>query len=228
MAPSAVELGDRRLAYATAMSAAEGAAIELPLAREDHRRAWSSFGGQQRLVRVRYPMRPGYGMHPVAALIGGVVVCFAALRVRRWSIGVVRREEFDWIYERAADTDWLVEDVATALSVMMIIPIVLGLWLAIAGAADTFSTVERTGVVVRARRPAEVAPLPRPLRRLLDRERYSLMVAVDDGKRSTITAWRAGERSAIPQGSRAIVHATPILGYVRKAAPVGHRLPAPA
>ncbi|HSP28054.1 MAG TPA: hypothetical protein VLN74_05845, partial [Ilumatobacteraceae bacterium] len=62
LAPSAVETGDRRLAYATAMCLAGGAAIELPLAREDHRRAWSSVGGRARLVRVKYPTRFGYGM----------------------------------------------------------------------------------------------------------------------------------------------------------------------
>ena len=46
MAPSALETGDRRLAYAAAMCLADGAAIELPLAREDHYRAWSSVGGR--------------------------------------------------------------------------------------------------------------------------------------------------------------------------------------
>ena len=45
MAPSSLEIGDRRLAYATAMCLADGARIELPLAREDHFRAWSAVGG---------------------------------------------------------------------------------------------------------------------------------------------------------------------------------------
>jgi hypothetical protein len=29
----------------------------------------------------------------------------------------------------------------------------------------------------------------------------------------------------VPQGARAIVRASPVLGHVRKAAPVGHALP---
>jgi hypothetical protein len=65
IAPSSVDVGDRRLAYATAMCLAEGAAIELPLAREDHHRAWSSVGGTARLVRVKYPARIAYGMRTV-------------------------------------------------------------------------------------------------------------------------------------------------------------------
>jgi hypothetical protein len=95
---------------------------------------------------------------------------------------------------------------------------------AISGAADVFSTIERTGVVLRARRPAEVAPLPRFIRKRIERDRYSLFVAVDDGTQGTVYAWRADERNAIPQGANATVRASPVLGYVRRATPVGHIL----
>ncbi len=224
LAPSALQLGDRRLAYATAMCLAEGAAVELPLAREDHRRAWSSVGGHARLVRVDYPMRPGYGMQPFAALAIGVVMWFVAVRVRRWTSDVARGEAFDWIYERLPEQDWLIADVATALTFLCTVPIVLGLWLALCGAADAFTTVERTGRVIRARRPVEVSPLPRRVRRLLDRDRYSAYVAVDDGTSGTVVAWRTNERQAVPQGARATVRASYVLGHVRRAVPVGHRL----
>jgi hypothetical protein len=224
MAPSAVALGDRRLAYATAMCLAEGAAVELPLAREDHRRAWSSVGGRARLVRVHYPMRPGYGMQPFVALGVGVVMCFVGLWVRRWSSDVARGEAFDWIYERLPEQGWLIADIATAITFLTAIPIVLGLWLALAGAADGFTTVERTGRVIRSRRPAEVSPLPRRVRRMLERDRYSAYVAVDDGTSATVFAWRTNERQAVPQGARATVRATYVLGHVRRAVPVGHRL----
>ena len=56
-------------------------------------------------------------------------------------------------------------------------------------------------------------------------DRYSLYVAVDDGSSDTITAWRATERTATPQGVDAVVRATPILGYVRRSSPIGHVLP---
>jgi hypothetical protein len=224
LAPSAVAVGDRRLAYAAAMCLADGAAVELPLAREDHRRAWSTVGGRARLVRVRYPIRVGYGMSPFVAIGVGLFCCFAGLRAARWTDDVARGETFDWIYERLPEQDWLIADVATALTFLALVPIVLGLWMALAGAADGFSSFERTGVVVRTRRPAEVSPLPRRLVRWLERERYRVYLAVDDGSSDTVVAWKTGERQAVPQGARAAVRATHVLGHVRRANPVGHVL----
>lgn len=224
MAASATEVGDRRLAYATAMCLAEGARIELPLAREDHRRAWSAVGGAGRLVRVKYPWRPVYGINPVYALAGGLVATFVGLRGRRFFSDVARGDAWESLYERFGDQDWLISHIATGVTVLMFVPILLGLWAAFAGAADMFNTIERTGVVIRARRPAEVTPLPRALVKRIEGDRYSLYVAVDDGSSDTLTAWRANERTAMPQGVDAIVRATPILGYIRRASPIGHVL----
>jgi hypothetical protein len=222
MAASSLEIGDRRLAYATAMCLADGARIELPLAREDHRRAWSAVGGQGRLVRIKYPWRPIYGVNPIVALVGGLVAAFVGLRGRRFFSDVARGDAWKSLYERFEDQDWLIGHIATVITALTFIPIVLGLWSAFAGAADMFNTVERTGVVVRARRPAEVTPLPRALVRRLEGDRYSLYVAVDDGSSDTITAWRASERTAMPQGVDAVVRATPVLGHIRRAVPIGH------
>jgi hypothetical protein len=224
LAPSAVETGDRRLAYATAMCLADGAAVELPLAREDHHRAWSTVGGRARLVRVRYPVRFGYGMSPFVAIAAGLVTCFVGLRLRSWTSDVARGEAFDWAYEQFPAQDWLIADVATALTFLAYVPILLGLWLALAGALDGFNSVERTGAVLRTRRPAEVSPLPRRLQRSLERDRYRVYLAVDDGSSDTIRAWKTGERHAVPQGARATVVASPVLGHVRRASPVGHVL----
>jgi hypothetical protein len=66
--------------------------------------------------------------------------------------------------------------------------------------------------------------LPRRIRRWLDRDRYRVYLAVDDGSTDTIMAWRASERTAVPQGARATVKASAVLGRVRSATPVGHRL----
>lgn len=224
LAPSAQEVGDRRLAYATAMCLAEGAAVELPLAREDPYRAWSSVGGTARLVRVRYPARIGYGLAPYLAIGLGIVVWLLGLRLRAWSDSVARGEGFDWIYEQLPEQDWLIADVATGLAFISFVPILVGLWLVVAGFADLFATVERTGVVLRARRPVEVSPLPRQMRRRLDGDRYRAFLAVDDGSNDTVVAWRATERTAVPQGARATVKASAVLGRVRSATPVGHRL----
>lgn len=225
MAPSALETGDRRLAYATAMCVADGAAIELPLAREDHYRAWSAMGGRARLVRVRYPWRPGYGMNPLFAMLVGFAVLFLGIRGKDFFSDVAREEAWPSIFERFEEYDWLIVDIATGLAVACLALIVVGAWMVIAGAIDLFASIERTGVVVRARRPAEVSPLPRFLRRLLERDRYTVFVAVDDGAHGRVVAWRSTERTAVPQGARAVVTASPLLGYVRRSTPVGHALP---
>ena len=226
LAPSSQEIGDRRLAYATAMCVAEGAAVELPLAREDHFRAWSSVGGHARLVRVTYPSRIGFGLAPYVVIAIGIVMFVAGSRLRAWSDDVARGEAFDWIYEQLPEQHWLITDVATAITILAFVPILIGVWLVLAGIVDLMSTVERTGIVVRARRPVEVSGLPRRLRRLLDRDRYRVYVAIDDGTADTIAAWRANERTAVPQGARATVRASRVLGRVRSATPVGHRLDA--
>jgi hypothetical protein len=224
LAPSAQEIGDRRLAYATAMCLADGAAIELPLAREDHFRAWSSVGGRSRLVRVRYPSRIGFGLAPYVAIGLGVVLFLLGVRLRRWSEEVARGDGFAWIYEQVPEQDWLVADIATVVTIVAVAPIVIGVWLVVAGMTDLFVTVERTGVVIRARRPVEVSSLPRRVRRQLDRDRYRVYLAVDDGSTDDVVAWRANERTAVPQGARATVKASKVLGRVRSATPVGHRL----
>jgi hypothetical protein len=218
------DIGDRRLAYATAMCLATGAAVELPLAREDHYRAWSTAGGRARLVRVTYPSRFGFGMAPAAAIAAGLALWFVGIRLRRWSDDVAREQAFPWIYEQFAGQAWLIQEIATVVTIFSFLPIVAGLWLAIAGAADVFGTVERTGVVVRARRPVEVSPLPRRVRRQIDRDHYRVFLAVDDGTSDDVVACRATERTAVPQGARATVRSSLVLGRVRHAAPVGHRL----
>ena len=81
--------------------------------------------------------------------------------------------------------------------------------------------IERRGLVVRARRPQRVVPYPWLLGPLARRDRYSLFVAVDDGRSDRVSAWLANERTAVPQGARARVRATPLLGYVRSAEPIG-------
>jgi hypothetical protein len=224
IAPSSVDVGDRRLAYATAMCLAEGAAVELPLAREDHHRAWSSVGGTARLVRVKYPTRIAYGMAPFTAIGVGLVLSFLGLRLRSWADGVARGEGFDWAYERFSEQDWLIADIAIGVTFLAFAPILIGLWMALAGAYDGYSSVERTGAVIRTRRPAEVSPLPRRLQRLLERDRYRVYLAVDDASSDTVVAWKTGERHAVPQGARASVTASPVLGHVRRATPVGHVL----
>ncbi len=222
--PSSMEPGDRRLAYATAMCVGEAASVELPLAREDHYRAWSAMGGDARLVRIRYPHRLGYGMQPFSAIGVGLLLTFGGIWALRFFGDVARGNALESLYERFPEQTDLIADIATGLAALAWLPILAGLLIAIGGAVDGFATVRRTGIVLRARRPVEVSPLPTALRRRLERDRYSLFIAVDDGTSDTIDAWRCSERTAVPQGARATITATPFLGHVRSAAPVGHRL----
>ena len=109
------------------------------------------------------------------------------------------------------------------LAVVCWLPIMWGAWAIVAGAVDSIATRERLGAVVRARRPVEVLPplLVSVVKPFAERDRFSTYLAVDDGKRTWVTAWLAGERSAAPQGAQARVRATPLLGYVRSSEPVG-------
>ncbi|MDQ1709776.1 MAG: hypothetical protein QOG49_1161, partial [Frankiaceae bacterium] len=76
MAPAAEAIWDRYLAYAAAFGLARTAVAALPLRAEDPQAAWSAYGGQWRLLKLRWPggfLRPGAGMRPIgAALIGAV------------------------------------------------------------------------------------------------------------------------------------------------------------
>jgi hypothetical protein len=62
--------------------------------------------------------------------------------------------------------------------------------MALAGAYDGYNSVQRTGAVIRTRRPSEVSPLPRRLQRLLERDRYRVYMAVDDASSDTVVAWK--------------------------------------
>ena len=220
LAPPAQQLA---LGQAVVMGVAEHVLTELPVAPEDHRVAWSEAGGDAHVVRVRYPVRPGYGQHPLKVGVAGAVVFFLV----RWLQGFLERvadgDALQSLLDRAPGQVELFEQIAAALALVCWIPIVWGVWAIIAGAVDSVATRERIGAVVRARRPIEVLPplLINVVKPFAERDRFSTYLAVDDGGRAFVTAWLASERTAAPQGSQARVRATPLLGYVRSSEPVG-------
>jgi len=211
------------MAHGAVMGVSVQALDQLPVAPEDHRRAWSDAGGTPHVVAVRYPIRPGYGQHPLRVGIAGVVVFF----VFRWLRGFLGRvadgESLQSLLERVPGQVDLFERIAEVLAIVCWVPIVWGIWAMIAGAVDSIATRERVGVVVRARRPREVVPpvWAKVVKPFAERDRFSTYLAVDDGKRPLVTAWLASERSAAPQGAQARVQATPLLGYVRSSEPIG-------
>jgi len=211
-------------AYAMGLCAQVGA--ELPIAPEDPRRAWSSAGGVPHVVRVRYPVLPGYGQHPLKVLIGGLVVLLAALWLRRYLGDVADGEALGGLLDKAPGQLDLFHGIARTLSVLCLVPAVAAGWCVFAGTVDTLFTRQRTGVVVRTRRPYEVLPrgVVSIIQPLGERGGFLTYLAVDDGRRTTLGAWLANEHSAAPQGAQARVRATPLLGYVRSSEPVGTAL----
>ncbi len=218
---AAANSSSRALAYASALGLADRAADELPLVPEDDRLAWSNATGEWHVVRVRYPFRPGYGRHPALMLLLGLIVGGGLIALQQYLLRVARGDALTGFLDDFPDQADLVQDVALVLAAILIVPMIWMVWLVIAGAFDLFSTVERQGVVVRARRPQRVVPFPRVLRPLARRDRFALFIAVDDGRSDRVSAWLSSERTAVPQGARARVRATPVLGYVRKSEPIG-------
>jgi Predicted membrane protein (DUF2207) len=218
---AAANSASRALAYAAALGLAERASDELPIVPEDDRLAWSNATGEWHVVRVRYPFRPGYGRHPALMLLIGLVVGAGLVALQRLLLEIARGESTLGIIEDFPDQADLIEQIALVVAAVLILPLLWMAWLAAAGAFDLFSTIERQGLVVRARRPQRVVPFPRLLRPLAHRDRFALFIAVDDGRSDRVSAWLSNERTAVPQGARARVKATPVLGYVRKSEPIG-------
>jgi predicted membrane protein DUF2207 len=217
----AANSSSRALAYAAALGLAERAADELPVVPEDDRLAWSNATGEWHVVRVRYPFRPGYGRHPALMLGVGVVVGAGLIALQRLLLDIARGERFLSVLDDFPDQIELIQDIALVAAAIVVVPLLWMGWLVVAGAFDLFSTVDRQGVVVRARRPQRVVPFPRLLRPFARRDRFSLFIAVDDGRSDRVSAWLSNERTAVPQGARARVKATPVLGYVRRSEPIG-------
>jgi hypothetical protein len=70
-APIAVALWERHLAYGAAFGLATAAVRALPMGAESAHHAWSSYGGQWRSVRIRYPrfFPLGWGIHPLVVIL---------------------------------------------------------------------------------------------------------------------------------------------------------------
>jgi Predicted membrane protein (DUF2207) C-terminal domain len=217
----AANSSSRALAYAAALGLADRAADELPIVPEDDRLAWSNSTGEWHVVRVRYPFRPGYGRHPAHMLLVGLAVGAGLIALQRQLLGVARGDRLISVLDDFPDQVDVIQNVALVVAAVLIAPLLWMAWLVIAGSFDLFSTVERQGVVVRARRPQRVVPFPRLLRPLARRDRFALYIAVDDGRSDRLNACLSNERTAVPQGARARVKATPVLGYVRRSEPIG-------
>lgn len=211
------------LGQATVMGVAPHVARQLSFYPDDPRHAWSDAGGMPHTVRVHYPMFPGYGQHPLKIAAVGLVVWLVARWARNQLQKVADGEALVDLIDRVPGESDIVETIAEVLALLLWVPILWGVVVLIAGGIDSLTTRERTGAVVRARRPSEVVPerLLYLIRPLGDRDKYSTYVAIDDGERRSVIAWLASERTAAPEGSFARVRTTWLLGHIRSAEPVG-------
>jgi len=218
---SAARTATRAVGYAAGFGLAQRACDEVPVLPEDDRTAWSNATGRWHVVRVRYPFRPGYGRHPIVILLVGVVMGTGIVLLQRLLRDISKGHTLAGVIGDFSDQADIVHDVAVGIAAALMVPLLWMAWLVFAGAFDLFATIERRGLVVRARRPQRVVRHRWLLRPLARRDRYSLFVAVDDGRSDRVASWLANERTAVPQGARARVRATPILGYVRSSEPIG-------
>jgi len=218
---SAARNASRAVGYSAAFGLAQRACDEVPVLPEDDRTAWSNAAGRWHVVRVRYPFRPGYGRHPALILLIGAIAGTGIVLLQRLLLDISKGHTLASVIDDFSDQADIIHDVAVGIAAALMVPLLWMVWLVIAGAFDLFATIERRGLVVRARRPQRVVPHRWLLGPLARRDRYALFVAVDDGRSDRVGSWLANERTAVPQGARARVRATPILGYVRSSEPIG-------
>jgi hypothetical protein len=191
--PAAVKLYGRHLAYAAGFGLAEHAIAALPFGEEDDHLAWSPQGGRWRRVRVRYPRvrPPGWGRHPVVATVLGL---FWAGLAGYLIAGLIGTE------------GGLQQLAATVLA----FPLLWGLWVLSAAIPDLFTTRTVTGTVLRCRTRTRTSSSN-------DSPKYWYYVAIDDGTRDRIAAFRVREElyHRVRQGQTVTADVAPRLGYVR-------------
>lgn len=221
-----VALWDRYLAHAVALDLAPLVVAQLPLGAEDHRHAWSRASGNWRHVRVRYPrLRPGYGQHPVVALLGAAVAGSIAGAV----LVFVRRIELDDVELLDDQPGSVIGWIDFAIVVIGIAALVVLCWNVVKlcfAVLDLFVTDQRRGVAIRTRvREGWFGLSAERSSSSEDRPKERFFCAVDTGEHPVVAAWRVRQRifGQIRQGERYAFDVTPRLKYVRRVAPDDRR-----
>jgi hypothetical protein len=205
--PASVTVWDRYLGHGAALGAAAAAVRALPMCAEDDYRAWSSWGGHWRQVRVDYPGRLplAWGRHPLAAFSVAMV---AALVGGAGYYAVMR-----WGPDLSAKFDGTLADVVAwaevgAVTICAAVALA-GLWVLGKAIPDLWQRRQVTGSVLRLRR--------KEIRKGEDSVEYICYVAVDDGSAGRILAWRVRDELFAPLSQYQAVTATvsPRLRYVR-------------
>ena len=191
--PAAVKLYGRHLAYAAGFGLADHAVTALPFGEEDDHLAWSPQGGRWRRVRVRYPRirPPTWGRHPALATLLALVCGVGSILLLVKVGGAVGNG-------------------SVLVGAVLALPLLWSVWVLVRAVPDLFSTRTIVGTVLRCRtRPQLLASRNEP--------KYWYYVAVDDGTRDRIAAYRVPESRyhAVHQGQHVTAEVSPRLGYVR-------------
>ena len=205
--PAGVAIWDRHLGYGAALGVAHGAVAALPLGAESETEAWSSVGGRWRVVRVRYPrfIPPGYGKHPGWVTVWGAVQAFAGLRLFPMALSLgeaavdLGRENGVWgttgfdgqPTEPPQALVVTLQAISAGLGVFLILFGTFGAWLLVLGLAD----------LVSGRRPVQGVVIRRKLvaHKSENSTTYHTYVAVDDGTKDRVAAWRFKGNIAAPR-----------------------------
>ena len=213
-----VALWDRYLAHAVALDLAPLVVAQLPLGAEDHRHAWSRASGRWRQIQVRYPwMRPGYGQHPVFALLGAAVVGTAAILVLG-AVDRVRRDEIEILADVPTEAARWVDTAAIFVGAAALLVLCWNLVKLVFALVDLVANDTKTGVVIRRRvRTGWVGLDAQRTKSSDDRARERFFCALDTGNDPVVTAWRVRSQifDQISQGDRCAARVTPRLRYVR-------------
>jgi hypothetical protein len=205
--PAHVVLWERYLAYATAFGVARECVRALPMGAEPDRRAWSSYGGGWRQVKVHYPkLRPGWGMSPWSALARGLFLgAFAGSITYMLLVRVDPLGSIDATDAASRYAAWAVLGVGL---IGLLVTVRFGSLL-VQAANDLFVTRTVEGEVLRERSFGSD-------------EHTTYWVAVDTGKGHAIRAWRVSSTRFAEVRQHQLVRArvTPLLGFVRSFEPL--------
>jgi hypothetical protein len=191
--PLTVEVWNRHLACGAALGAAEGAIGPLPMGVESDTSTWSAYGGRWRPVRIAYPnlWPPCWGTNPLVALAGGLAVVVGATLF------------LYYVGPFALDAD-TIGHVLFGLVCAVLVASVAVIYMA---SSDWRSEVEVTGPILR-------------LRAFGDQKHRRYYVAIDDGRSSSIRAWRVDPHRyvGLEQGELVTARLTRNLRHVRSIA----------
>ena len=206
--PAAVVIWDRFLSYGAALGVAAGAVRALPLGSESDTEAWSHHGGHWRTVHIDYPRRipPGWGRPPLLATAIGLASLLGGLFVARIFFPIMG-DAVSQLFDSADDgfdpLDLLGIAIVGIPTVFTVVWLLRAALMLNAAVPDLFARHEVEGVVLRIRR----------------REKDSYL-AVDDGSRSKIKAWRVEptvlDGAGLGQGSPVSATVSPRLGHVSR------------